>query len=357
MTTVTLSVTTTSRPVMGNGGGGGGIPPSNTVAPVLSGTPTVGQTLSCSTGTWLGTLPITYTYQWRRGVSNILGATSSTYTLVQADASFVVTCIVTATNAAGSADSTSNSLTIFDADAQAFITAAGITDNTQKSAINTLVLDMKGYGIWTKMKAIYPFVGGTASTHKWNLKDPRDTNAAFRLVFFGGMTHSANGILFGGVNGYGNTFLNDTVINSSGHISFYSRTLTVGVAIEMGIWGNTTPIFQLRPAANFIFGNISLAYTTTTDAKGFWLGTKRNNSDREAYRNGISEVTLLTTDNNLTFNLPYYIGARNNNNTTIDFPTSKECAFASLGDGLTDTEAANFYTAVQNFNTTLTRNV
>ncbi len=49
-----------------------------------------------------------------------------------------------------------------DPDAQAFITAAGITDATQQSAINTLVTDLKGYGIWTKMKAIYPFVGGTS---------------------------------------------------------------------------------------------------------------------------------------------------------------------------------------------------
>jgi len=139
MTTVTLSVTTTSRPVLGNGGGGGGaIPPSNTVAPVLSGTPTVGQTLSCSTGTWLGTLPITYTYQWKRGVSNISGATSSTYTLVQADALQTITCDVTATNVVGSASATSNSIIAQDADAYAFLTAASITNTTQVDAINNL---------------------------------------------------------------------------------------------------------------------------------------------------------------------------------------------------------------------------
>jgi hypothetical protein len=82
-----------------------------------------------------------------------------------------------------------------DPDAQAFITAAAITDPTQQTAINTLVVDLKGYGIWTKSKALYPFVGGTASQHKFNLKDPRDLDAAFRLVFTGGWTHSSNGIL------------------------------------------------------------------------------------------------------------------------------------------------------------------
>ena len=81
-----------------------------------------------------------------------------------------------------------------DPDATAFLTAAGITDPTISSAIDTLVVDLKGYGIWSKMLAIYPFVGGTATTHKWNLKDPRDLNAAYRLSFFGTITHSSTGV-------------------------------------------------------------------------------------------------------------------------------------------------------------------
>ena len=57
------------------------------------------------------------------------------------------------------------------ADAQAFITAASITDPTQQSAINQLVVDLKGYGVWTKMQAIYPFVGGTSTSTSYNLKN------------------------------------------------------------------------------------------------------------------------------------------------------------------------------------------
>ena len=93
-----------------------------------------------------------------------------------------------------------------DADAQAFITAASITDNTQNSAINTLVTQLKTYGIWTKLKAVYPFVGGTASAHKFNLKDPRDLDVAYRLTFGGGWTHSSTGAQPNGTNGYANTF-------------------------------------------------------------------------------------------------------------------------------------------------------
>ena len=79
-----------------------------------------------------------------------------------------------------------------DSDANAFLTATGITNPTIASAICTLVTSMKADGTWAKCSAIYPFVGGTATTHKFNLKNPADTNAAFRLSFSGGWIHSAN---------------------------------------------------------------------------------------------------------------------------------------------------------------------
>jgi alkaline phosphatase len=60
----------------------------------------------------------------------------------------------------------------YDTDAKAFLTASQVADTIQQSAINDLVLDLKSANIWTKMKAVYPIVGGTALTHKWNLKNP-----------------------------------------------------------------------------------------------------------------------------------------------------------------------------------------
>jgi hypothetical protein len=51
-----------------------------------------------------------------------------------------------------------------------------------------------------------------------------------------------------------------------------------------------------------------------------------------------------------------YLGAWNENGTAAKF-SDRQCAFASIGDGLTDTQASDFYTAVQAFQTTLSRNV
>lgn len=351
-----------------NAGGGGGIPPSNTVAPVITGTAVVGQTLSSTTGTWTGAPTPTYAYQWKRNGSNIASATSSTYTLVQADATFAITCAVTATNVAGSAEATSNSLTITDADAQAFFTASGLTGATNLTAINNLVVALKGFGIWSKMKAIYPFVGGSSALHKWNLKDPRDLDAAFRLVFNGGWTHSSTGALPGGVNGWANPFLNPnitlTLLNT--HLSFYSRTLTIGnsqrdIGAYMG--GFSVPSFSLGTNTGVLLSD-HYWYTTNRmsraipNAQGLMLTSRTNNTTHKSYRNGVQLGATDTVSNagNAMPNASLFIGAANSDSGATGF-SNKEYAFASIGDGLTDTEAANFYTAVQAYQTTLSRQV
>jgi hypothetical protein len=81
--------------------------PANTVLPAITGTARVGQTLTVSNGTWTGSPAPTFTRQWKRGGTNIAGATGATYVLVTADAGAVITCAVTATNTGGSATATS----------------------------------------------------------------------------------------------------------------------------------------------------------------------------------------------------------------------------------------------------------
>lgn len=78
------------------------LPPVNTVAPAISGTPAVGSVLTCSTGTWSNT-PTSFAYQWLRDGAAISGATASTYTQVSEDSGAAISCTVTASNAGGSA--------------------------------------------------------------------------------------------------------------------------------------------------------------------------------------------------------------------------------------------------------------
>ncbi len=252
-----------------------------------------------------------------------------------------------------------------DPDAQAFITAAAITDPTQQVAINQLVVDLKGYSIWTKMKAVYPFVGGTASTHKFNLKDPRDLDAAFRIFWNGGVTHSANGVQFGGVNGWGNTGYNlSTNASLNSHsISVYSRTTgTSSFQCELGVTGGVFDggggIFLRASGLTYYRVNSQASYITYSDAdsRGFYLANRTASNVVNGWRNSTKVVTGTTVSYTPLANFNYSIGAFNENGS-INYPSAKQCAFASIGDGLTDAEAANFYTAVQAFNTALARQV
>jgi hypothetical protein len=245
-----------------------------------------------------------------------------------------------------------------DPDAQAFITAAAITDPTQQSAINTLVVDLKGYSIWTKMKALYPFVGGTASTHKFNLKDPRDLDAAFRLVFYGGGTHSANGYQPNGVNGSADTFLNPSTtlgLNNSG-MSFYSRENKVTNCLMGSGGGGGVSILMIPDFGNnFDYSSVDgdgFRTPVQADKRGLFTVSRIASANEQGYRNGVQYY-----NNNFTSiarpNASILIGARNLSGQY----SNVQCAFSAIHDGLTDTEAANLYTAVQNFNTALARQV
>src|SRR2546423_14037280 len=82
-------------------------PPTVLSLPSVTGVAEVGRTLTAANGSWGGTQPLTYSYQWRRcgrgGAScvNLAGATSQTYVLVSADLSHRMRVRVTAANRAG----------------------------------------------------------------------------------------------------------------------------------------------------------------------------------------------------------------------------------------------------------------
>jgi hypothetical protein len=257
-----------------------------------------------------------------------------------------------------------------DPDAQAFITAAAITDPTQQAAINTLVVDLKGYSIWTKMKAIYPFVtdktveADIKSQMKFNLKDPRDLDAAFRLFWNGGGSWSANGYTPNGTNGWADTFLipNTSLANSSGHLSVYSRTNISGTFYDLGCSSGTgaadNSLISRWIDNKFYsqYGTPTYPNTANTDSRGLFIANRNSATNTTGYKNGIKVIDTAQTSSQLSI-VKLVLGAINVQFSGLANYSPRQYAFASIGDGLTDTEAANFYTAVQAFQTTLNRQI
>jgi hypothetical protein len=252
-----------------------------------------------------------------------------------------------------------SSIVQFDPDALAFfarVTAAGGTlSATEQSAVNKLVLDLKANSLWTPMKAIYPMVGASAAACAQNLK-----SSSFTGTFNGGWTFASTGATPNGSTGWMQTNLNvNTLAIGSMSLGYYSRTDTqtqaghyidagAGVSARYGI-ANFSGVYYVYLSNNPLFNNAS-----QTNSLGFFQGYRNNTTNVQAYKNSTKIINNATETISLLISKTFEIG-RNSN--SLSGYTNEECAFAYIGDGLTDDEADDFYTAVQAFQETLNREV
>ena len=255
---------------------------------------------------------------------------------------------------------------VYDDDAIAFfarVTAAGGTlSATEKTATNQLVLDLKANSLWTPMKAIYPMVGASAAACAQNLK-----SSSFTGTFNGGWTFASTGVTGNGTSAYFNSNLQPSsqLSLNSLHISYYSRTNSLTNSIDMGsydaLYAYGIELALYRNSVSYAqktYLNINMASELLSGNQvptGFFNGSRTASNVLKYFKNGSVIGSGTTSSINLsTQNL--YIGASNELGIPRAF-SSKECAFSSIGDGLTDTQASNLYTAVQAFQTTLNRQI
>jgi hypothetical protein len=246
----------------------------------------------------------------------------------------------------------------FDADAQAFFdrvtTAGGTLSTTEKNATNQLVLDMKTAGIWSSMKAVYPMVGASAAACAQNLK-----SSSFTGTFTSGWTFASTGATPNGTSAYMDTGVNvnTELTQNSTHLSYYSRTNIISYQVEMGVAAaaNTYLLFNYAGVAYSAINSGEAPRTTAADpTTGFLIGSRTSSIEERYFTNNVSQTR--TANSTGKANLIIFLACYNSGGSGYLFST-KECAFSSIGDGLTDTEASNFYTAVQAFQTTLSRQV
>jgi hypothetical protein len=232
-------------------------------------------------------------------------------------------------------------------------------------AINNLVIGLKLDNLWLSMKAIYPFVGGTASTHKWNLRFPNDTNSSHRLTFGGGWTHSSNGATPDGTTAFANTYFLPSSNGGFwslvyGSISVYSRTNSVNSGSIYGTKTASTAtnaytVLNVSSVSSFSNANVSsspLSLPTTTACN--FISSRTSSTNLVLAING-SALDYPNTSNSLS-TVSIYLGARNNNGTA-DLFSNRQIAFAHIGQGFTTTQCTQLYNRIQTFQTALGRQV
>jgi hypothetical protein len=244
---------------------------------------------------------------------------------------------------------------IFDADALAYferVTVAGGTlSGVEQNAVNSLVLDIKALNIWTKIKALYPLVGASAAACAQNLK-----SASFTGTFNGGWSFASTGATPNGTTGFFNTFLNPntTMAFNDQSYSVYKNGLTS--AYEFGtVDGSYNGVAMGLTSYSVINEFILNNPFTANAANGFYTLNRVDSTEKKLFRNGalFETKTSAATSYNLG---TIYMAGRERLGISDAFG-SGSFRFFSIGDGLTDTQAVNLYTAVQTFQTALSRNV
>lgn len=239
-----------------------------------------------------------------------------------------------------------------------FISAsyANITDSGIISDLDNLVKSLKSAGLWTLTRAIYPIVGGNASAHSYNLKDP----TMYQITWVGGLTHDANGVTGNGTTGYGNTGLvPSSVLSASVHLSAYIRVSSTLDQYDMFCESTSSSAFGLKTNSTGAAFACALNNSATTginvSSPAFISVTRSAANVGSIYRNG-SKFSNYAVPQVSMASVPIAIMARNNAGVISGYSV-KNYAFFTVGDSLTDTQCANLYTAVQAFQTARGRQV
>jgi hypothetical protein len=233
------------------------------------------------------------------------------------------------------------------------IAAGGSLSTTEQDATKTLVADLKAYGIWSAMKAIYPMVGASAAACAQNLK-----SSSFTGTFSSGWTFASTGVTGNGTSAYIDTNFNPNTnlgLNSTAFSYYISQTegkipfLLSNSGAFLGSWiVNINLNYEIAVNDGFQSG-ISRAATA-----GFFQ-MSRTASNNVFFRHN----TTLYTKSGVSVAVPNInaeIGCWNSNGSRSLF-FGKEFRYFDFSDGLSSTELLNKYNAVQAFQTTLGRQV
>ena len=248
----------------------------------------------------------------------------------------------------------SQEVTDFDADSVAFfnrvIAAGGTLSATEQTAVNTLVVTMKADGTWTPMKAIYPMVGASAAACAQNLR-----SSSFTGSFSSGWTFASTGVTGNGTSAefLSNFALNNFATKDSVAFGLYTRTNLFGIGVGMTAKNNV----EFYSYYNVGGLQISYLFDPNNDAvaRASYLGLNSHSRTSSSQKYMQSKTTITSFTSN--------VDATTLDGSIVKFAKtasgfdSNEYALFYISDGLNNTELLSLNTAIQAFQTTLSRQV
>jgi hypothetical protein len=261
----------------------------------------------------------------------------------------------------------------FDPDAAAYlaavITAGGSTNATISGATDTLFTQLKSNGLYSKIKAFYPVLGGVAASHEIN----GNLNASFDLTFVGSQTHTASGFTTNNNTSYASTNYVPLTEHPSGtmNMGMFTNTTGLNAAVDAYMMG------AYNSATRFLSWDYDEVSTGTRDFCGKYLsntlttkidvGTVANSigivqiggdgttKTLTHNRSGVDSSASAAQDGGLLPNVAIYLG--NLNLSGSPYRTAQaRCAFAYMSDYLTLGETTTLSSIINTFQTTLGRN-
>jgi hypothetical protein len=237
----------------------------------------------------------------------------------------------------------------------------GITPSISACTI-TLFQQICSNGLWDKIQAFYPMLGGNSSGTKFNGKNPTNSNGAYRLQFNGDWTYSISGITSNGTNSYADTFLlGSNVGNSNNHLGVYMTDNNLGGLTWVGASSTAAYGYYFSIGTD---GNGKLFYGNKTDGGitssensnpvGFNIISSISTTSNKHFYNGVLKYTATKP---AASNIPssIVIGALNNSGSIIQY-YANTYSFVTIGSGLTDTQSSNYTNIINTFNDCLGRN-
>ena len=245
-----------------------------------------------------------------------------------------------------------------DPDANAYladvVSAGGTTDATIDAAVDTLFVDLKAAGVYSKLVAFYPLVGGVASSNLINANG----NTSYDLALFGGWVHNTDGMISNTTNTYGDTsIIPATTLSATDN---HSSALFKDISNVGGYDGSGPSPYFIHSASRALeaFNGSAVMSGLGTgpfNTKAFVINVKENNTSAFAGTNlNGAGYSVKATNTNAATTVPtssWTIGKIN----TVGYYSGVQYWFVTIGNGLTQTQASDLHDAIDTFATTLGR--